>query len=107
MLTCIPLLTNSLQGSTVKLLDSAVELLQDATCTIILDKLDKYISEDITFGVKMNAQQAIHNLVFAVKPGINGLLDVARATFCETVEEIHSVFSTMLTFKHLMTNCYL
>jgi DNA mismatch repair protein MSH4 len=51
---------------------------------ILQGEIERYIKEDTT-----PSKSALHmrmQICFAVKPGISGLLDVARKTYSETIE---------------------
>ncbi len=59
--------------------------------TSMIGLIDDYISPDCTF--VSNNESFNHQIAFALKPGINGLLDVARKTYVDTLEEIHKLHS--------------
>lgn len=44
------------------------------------------------FDAKQSAQEMRHQECFALRSGMNGLLDVARTTFLQCVEDIHKVW---------------
>lgn len=54
----------------------------------LLDILNKVINPELTIDLKKGPQYVQNQLAFSMKPGMNGLLDVARATYCECLEEI-------------------
>lgn len=53
----------------------------------ILDKIRQTIEADVTY--MKSALDLRNQRTFAVKAGINGMLDVARQTYKELTEEIH------------------
>jgi hypothetical protein len=56
------------------------------------------ISEEAVISEKMPVHVLHTKLAFAIKPGLNGLLDVGRATYCEIIEAIHQV-NTAASFQ--------
>ncbi|KJE91446.1 hypothetical protein CAOG_009564 [Capsaspora owczarzaki ATCC 30864] len=70
-------------------------MLEDERFAQIRAKIDEAISDDTKFqkGILLMRSQKC----FAVKPGINGLLDVARRTYTETVEDIYNLTSQYAT----------
>jgi hypothetical protein len=78
-----------LKDVNVSVLKSFYEIVEDQTRQQILDILSEFIQDDVKLGAKANSEHTHSNLAFAMKTGINGLLDVARVTYCETMEEIN------------------
>ncbi|XP_059143835.1 mutS protein homolog 4-like, partial [Physella acuta] len=72
-----------------QLLQIYCKALTDARYDIILDKLKSVIREE-THLQKGLLQQRTEKC-FAVRPQINGLLDVARRTYSELVDDIHAI----------------
>lgn len=73
------------------MLKSLLPVFEDKARENVLILLNQYISTESSISTKKSLQLKQTQLAFAIKPGLSGLLDVARATFCETVEEIHQV----------------
>ncbi|CAH1773969.1 unnamed protein product [Owenia fusiformis] len=79
-------LQNALKDSTTPLLRAYYNTLQDPRFDIIIEKIHTIIQDDTRYqkgNLNMRTQKC-----FAVKPKINGLLDVARRTYTEIVNDI-------------------
>jgi hypothetical protein len=90
-LELLPLLSNVLRDSDISILKTCHDLIEDPSRQSVLDIILEYITVDSKVGSRANSQHISSSLVFAMKTGINGLLDVARVTYCETLEEINQV----------------
>lgn len=71
------------------LLKTIAQNLRAASVGLIKQEIDKILEDDANIS-KKRSEHMRTQMVFAVKSGINGLLDVARATYCEVIEEIHA-----------------
>jgi DNA mismatch repair protein MSH4 len=91
LLEILPLFSNILKDCEAMLLKSLYEVVEDPSRQEILDIIMEFIEEDAKLGTKANNEHTFSNLVFAMKSGIHGLLDVARVTYCETMDEINKV----------------
>lgn len=66
-----------------------------------LDKIRRTIEADVTY---MNSALDLWNQrTFAVKGGINGMLDVARQTYKEQTEEVHKYLDRLNGMMALLT----
>ncbi|XP_033642505.1 mutS protein homolog 4-like [Asterias rubens] len=85
-LELVPPLMMALQGSKNKLLQAYCKSLSDDRFSAMLDRLHTVINDGTRYQkgtLNMRTQKC-----FAVKPNINGLLDVARRTYTEIVDDI-------------------
>ncbi|PIK47411.1 putative mutS protein-like 4 [Apostichopus japonicus] len=82
-------LKNALQFCQTELLRAYCQTLQDERFGLILEKIRTVIHDDTRYQkgtLSMRTQKC-----FAVRPNINGLLDVARRTYTELVDDISTV----------------
>jgi len=63
--------------------------LKQPVFSAILDTLDEMLTESTHYS--KSAAEMRHTECFAVKPGINGLLDVARKTYLQSVEDVYEL----------------
>ncbi len=79
-------LREALASASAPLLVTYRDSLRDARFQVLLTKMTERIHPDTSYqkGILSMRMQKI----FAVKPGISGLLDVARRTYTETVDDI-------------------
>ncbi|CAK9781114.1 unnamed protein product [Cutaneotrichosporon oleaginosum] len=76
-----------LQGSSAHLLELSSKVLSDRVLVVIADILD-----DVTTNIKASKRQLQkHARLYAVKNGIDSLLDVARSTLAENEADIHAL----------------
>jgi hypothetical protein len=104
-LEVIPVLSSVVSKVESELFEGFAELLQDGCREVMLKNIGTIIAADASVGTKSSLQQLQTQLALSVKAGINGLLDVARARFCETVEEIHEVILNMFRLSHHLFPC--
>ncbi|RYG67727.1 hypothetical protein EON64_06820 [archaeon] len=76
-----------------KLLGTISSSLWSDELSALLEDIDSLLVEHVGSSLK-TAHQIRHEECFAIKPGIDGLLDVARKTFLQTMEEIHGMAET-------------
>ena len=93
MLLNLPAVSKSIDDGKCKshILKSISENLSSSNGLAILKSIAKVVTEDVslTKSMKKKSGQSRNQIVFAVRSGLNGMLDVARGTFCEVIEEIH------------------
>lgn len=80
---------SQLEGQPMTLLQAIVSNLQAPPLTQFLGMINDTLTESTEY--TRSAHSMRHQECFALKTGIHGLLDVARQTFLQTVEDIHSV----------------
>ncbi|CEP03601.1 DNA mismatch repair proteins mutS family domain-containing protein [Plasmodiophora brassicae] len=78
-------------------LTSVVGTLVNAKGAELLSRIDDVIAPDVCVSSKASSHVLQTKLAFAVKPEINGLLDVGRATYCEVIEAIHEEIQKYMT----------
>eukprot|EP00474_Spongospora_subterranea_P004223 CRZ04681.1 hypothetical protein [Spongospora subterranea] len=88
-LSLFPRVVSALSTCNSTILKSIAETLDDQKRELIMEEISQYITEDAQLPEKSCAQVLHTRLAFAVKPGLNGLLDVGRATYCEIIEAIN------------------
>ncbi len=71
------------------LLDAIIANLREPQLQLLLDDILDTITESTEYS--RSAHEMRHQECFALKNGIHGLLDVARKTFLQTVEDIYRV----------------
>ncbi|KAK2193937.1 hypothetical protein NP493_4g02025 [Ridgeia piscesae] len=95
----------ALKDSHSKLLCAYALVLEDPRFNVIMEKIHCVINEDTVFQkglLNMRTQKC-----FAVKPHINGLLDVARRTYTEIVDDIAEMVEQLRNEYSLpMTSAY-
>jgi DNA mismatch repair protein MSH4 len=89
-LETLPLLHAALQGCSNALLVALCDNLASAELLAMHQAIDRVINHDAA--TSKSAQQMRMQQCFSVQPGINGLLDVARKAYTETIEDIHALF---------------
>jgi DNA mismatch repair protein MSH4 len=65
------------------------ENLSDPTLKSMEDAINAVLTESTTFSKSMHEMR--HQECFALRTGLHGLLDVARKTFLQTVEDLYKV----------------
>eukprot|EP01134_Creolimax_fragrantissima_P004626 CFRG4626T1 len=91
ILDLIPSMVSALDMSDSTLLKAYAESLKDERFASLQAHIVSVIDHDTIYqknAVRMQAQK-----LFAVKESINGLLDVARGTYTETIEAIHNLIT--------------
>ncbi|KAL5248605.1 hypothetical protein ACHWQZ_G017698 [Mnemiopsis leidyi] len=86
LLELVKPLSNAIKDSQNNLFKAMFENLQDERFAQIKARIDKIVHEDTYFqkgALNMRTQKC-----FAVKPNLNGLLDVARRTYSEMVDDV-------------------
>ncbi|KAK1939219.1 DNA mismatch repair protein MSH4 [Phytophthora citrophthora] len=89
-LECLPKLVSCLETTSVKLeqpcllLNSIIQSLRDEQFTEIKAEIERVVND------RSVAQKRIQEC-FAVRAGVDGMLDVARRTYLDTIEKIHEV----------------
>ncbi|XP_013406219.1 mutS protein homolog 4 [Lingula anatina] len=92
-------LKEALKDSTNSLFKAYHDTLGDSRFDVIREKVHSVIHEDTRFqkgSLNMRTQKC-----FAVKPNINGLLDVARRTYTEIVDDISELIKQLST-EHML-----
>lgn len=85
-LSCIPNLVHALSSARSPLLLTVCETLRSPVLATLWDHIHEVVDEDaLAVGT---AEQVRLSGAFAVKPGVNGVLDVARKTLTETLDDI-------------------
>ncbi|CAG8585192.1 6352_t:CDS:10 [Rhizophagus irregularis] len=88
-LKLINLLKESFTGVQNSLLDAIYSLLNDLRLEALEERINDVINEDITY---VKSPLALRNQrCYAVRAGFNGLLDVARQTYKETVDDLNEM----------------
>ncbi|KAL6046684.1 MutS protein msh4 [Balamuthia mandrillaris] len=88
-LSALPKVVSALSGCHNSLLRAVQSNLGHPNLQEISDQIARVVNEGTGYSksaLQMRTQQA-----FAIKPGINGLLDVARKTWTEATEDIHNI----------------
>ncbi|RHZ86046.1 hypothetical protein Glove_55g65 [Diversispora epigaea] len=88
-LKLIQILKDSLAGCQNSLLVAIRELLSDSRLITFEDLINEVINKDITY--QKSSLGLRNQRCYAVKAGFNGLLDVARQTYKETVNDIYEI----------------
>lgn len=88
-LSAIPNLVHALSGARSPLLLTVCETLRSPLLASLWDRIHEVIDED-ALAVGTAEQQRLSG-AFAVKPGVNGVLDVARKTLTETLDDIRAL----------------
>ncbi|XP_033098705.1 mutS protein homolog 4-like [Anneissia japonica] len=86
-------LRTTLEGCNNRLLQAYHKSLHDSRFELILDKIQTVIHDETRYqkgALNMRTQKC-----FAVKPNINGLLDVARRTYTEIVDDISELIKQL------------
>ncbi|KAL0222991.1 hypothetical protein P9112_002381 [Eukaryota sp. TZLM1-RC] len=81
-----------IQVKEVSVFGAICEVLADPSLELIRDRIDEILDDEV-FLAKGSAAKSV--LAFAVKPGIDCLLDVARHTYSETIEDIQDLVNTI------------
>ncbi|XP_071961365.1 mutS protein homolog 4-like [Antedon mediterranea] len=92
-------LMNTIEGSENKLLQAYHKTLSDNRFALILEKIKTVIHDETSYqkgALNMRTQRC-----FAVKPELNGLLDVARRTYTEIVDDISELIKQLAEEHHL------
>ncbi|CEG46488.1 dna mismatch repair protein [Plasmopara halstedii] len=98
MLDCLPKMVSCLEAASVKLdqpctlLDSIIVILRDEQFTGIKADIERVVNDRVKV-CRSAAQKRIQEC-FAVRAGVDGMLDVARRTYLDTIEKIHEVVHT-------------
>ena len=79
------------------LLSTIDGILRDPIVEIILDTLSEVLQKDASLSLKGSSEHIRSQLVFGIKTGVSGVLDVARATFVESIDDIHAAFNRYKT----------
>jgi DNA mismatch repair protein MSH4 len=75
------------------LLTSILEVLSDPIVSTVSEILDKVLKPDAVLTSFSSSENYRTQIIFCIRTGISGLLDVARASYVERVEEIHILFN--------------
>ena len=65
---------------------------EDEVCSQLAVKIDEIIDEDVGYG---KGALPLHQRCYAVKQGVNNLLDVARKTMSELTEDVMEYFNSI------------
>ncbi len=87
-LELLPALRTQLAGLQAALLAECCSRLADPRFAVLQTAINNVLHADAT--APRAAVDAKIQVSFAVKPGLDGLLDVARRTYAETIDDIHS-----------------
>ncbi|CAI5738619.1 unnamed protein product [Hyaloperonospora brassicae] len=94
-LDCLPKLVSCLESTSAKLdkpcllLDSIIQSLCDEQFTGIKADIERVVNDRVKI-CRSAAQKRIQEC-FAVRAGVDGMLDVARRSYLDTIEKIHEV----------------
>ncbi|KAE8914306.1 DNA mismatch repair protein [Phytophthora fragariae] len=97
-LECLPKLVSCLETTSVQLdrpcplLDSIIQSLRDEQFTGIKADIERVVNDRVKV-CRSAARKRIQEC-FAVRAGVDGMLDVARRTYLDTIEKIHEVVHT-------------
>ncbi|KAG3183172.1 DNA mismatch repair protein [Phytophthora cactorum] len=97
-LECLPRLVSCLETTSIKLdrpcplLDSIIQSLRDEQFRGIKADIERVVNDRVKV-CRSAAQKRIQEC-FAVRAGVDGMLDVARRTYLDTIEKIHEVVHT-------------
>ncbi|KAG3164895.1 DNA mismatch repair protein [Phytophthora idaei] len=97
-LECLPRLVSCLETTSIKLdrpcplLDSIIQSLRDEQFSGIKADIERVVNNRVKV-CRSAAQKRIQEC-FAVRAGVDGMLDVARRTYLDTIEKIHEVVHT-------------
>ena len=88
----LPELNNFLAKCNSPLLKLAAANLDEknTACQSIKNQIDTVLDANATIAKKLPTRMRVQ-IAFAIKSGVDGLLDVARGTFAESIEEIHAL----------------
>ncbi|KAL0938419.1 DNA mismatch repair protein [Colletotrichum truncatum] len=89
----VPNLYEALSSATSPLLLKILQLLRPHFYTPVRDMIYQTIHQDVSYSKRALDQR--NQRTFAVKSGVNGLLDVARQTYKENTEEVHKHVSQL------------
>eukprot|EP01135_Chromosphaera_perkinsii_P001208 Nk52_evm7s162 gene=Nk52_evmTU7s162 len=81
------------------IMQASVASLSDPSYQELLTEIENIITEETNF--QKGFQNMRFQRCFAVKPNVNGLLDVARRTYSEAIEEVHSLVSRIAAEENL------
>lgn len=98
-LEILPLLGAALENSQSTLLGKAKECLKDSRGDVMKARILETLHEDVK--APKGGKAALFQKCFAVKSGVNDLLDVARKTYSELINDIHDHVSSMGTTHSL------
>ena len=76
------------------ILCTSLQCLQDPRSELIKERILQTINEDVK--APKGGKTANFQRCFAIKSGISDLMDVARKTYCELINDIHGNFSSYL-----------
>lgn len=83
----VPTIFNSLASARSELLVKIRDHCHTSITNPILERMAEVINDDVTYVTK--PLDLRNQRVYAVKSGVNGLLDVARTTYKEATEDLH------------------
>ncbi|KAI8812993.1 muts protein 4 [Cladochytrium replicatum] len=82
----------SLAGSNNEVLQTVSKVLSSSALAAIKNRIDEVINKDVTY---QKSPAGLRNQrCYAIKAGFNGLLDVARKTYREGVNDVHDLCSS-------------
>lgn len=103
-LESIPELHTALGPANSVLLTKVRELCRPEITSHSLNIIRQTIEADVTY--MKSALDLRNQRTFAVKAGINGMLDVARQTYKELTEDIHQHIDSLNGMKHSFCAIY-
>lgn len=89
-LSAIPNLVHALSGARSPLLLTVCETLRSPLLATLWDHIHAVIDEEALYSGGTAEQQRLSG-AFAVKPGVNGVLDLARKSLTETLDDIRAL----------------
>ncbi|GAB0492009.1 hypothetical protein MMPV_003268 [Pyropia vietnamensis] len=89
-LSAIPNLVHALSGARSPLLLTVCETLRSPLLATLWDHIHEVIDEEAICSGGTSEQQRLSG-AFAVKPGVNGVLDLARKSLTETLDDIRAL----------------
>eukprot|EP00808_Paulinella_micropora_P018136 g61784.t1 len=92
----LPSLSKPLLKLKSPLLRVIAENVSSSVASAVLTRITETVNDDSSI-TRKNPEHSRQQMAFAVKAGIDGMLDVARATFCETIKEINDLTQQLQT----------
>lgn len=86
-------LQSALENGECTLLTRMFDVLRDESYSLILDKVNGVLQD--TARVQKGAASMKRQRCFAVRNGLDGLLDLTRQSYCEIVEEIEEIVANL------------
>lgn len=87
-------------GAVQPLVEAVVENLSDPALKSMEEAINAVLTESTSFSKSMHEMR--HQECFALRTGLHGLLDVARKTFLQTVEDLYKVNRLCIPIEFLL-----